>query len=593
MILTDLNAFIKRDPTMAPDPRAETIGLLTGNDTGQMTFSLSLPAHPLGAINDLDNDSTTTGGVEVYALQMATGYDGSTYMEANEFVGWPTSYSSLQTTESSGEITNGSIMVWAPDDNQRISSGFGADGRLFTADDPVMSIQHGWTVIQLEALPFIPFRVDTMPIPILKGFTGQTDLSTKDWVASVSDLLDGLEARYPYTTEKQISWPALRIKYIALASKARVDNDRDEFASVLFELGQEFNDGHVSSTLPRSLLDAELSGYIGFRLALTDTNELIVQRVEPGSDAEANGIVAGAQINQWNGQTPANALAAEPELNSESTDFARAQDRVLTLSYDHAGSQIVVTFTPPDGSKLQRVLTFIRIESHGADYAATYANRRGQIPGEQAITTRLLPDGNGYLRITTFDSDPIAMRTSFKQAIDHLKSIGAIGLVLDMRGNTGGYGSLAREFAGYFTTEAFTLGDFVIGHPDGAISRWAITIFPSSDQWNGTPVSLVVDYDCASACEMFSLAMAHDPTHIIVGYTPTAGMLAAICIWSMPTGLSFQASCVGIENGDTPLLEGTGLAPTVLVPDTAENLLNTDDTLLQIAIQQMNIAMSG
>ena len=43
--------------------------------------------------------------------------------------------------------------MWAPDDQQGFPSGFGADGKLFTADDPIVRLPAGYTVVNMDRTP--------------------------------------------------------------------------------------------------------------------------------------------------------------------------------------------------------------------------------------------------------------------------------------------------------------------------------------------------------------------------------------------------------------------------------------------------------
>jgi C-terminal processing protease CtpA/Prc len=96
-------------------------------------------------------------------------------------------------------------------------------------------------------------------------------------------------------------------------------------------------------------------------------------------------------------------------------------------------------------------------------------------------------------------------------------------------------------------------------------------------------VAVLVDESCASACEIFSAAMAEDPDHLIVGYTPTAGVEAEVYFWSLPGDISFQASVGRLERDGELFVEGVGVPPNVPVEWTEENLLNPEDEVLQIA----------
>ena len=101
-------------------------------------------------------------------------------------------------------------------------------------------------------------------------------------------------------------------------------------------------------------------------------------------------------------------------------------------------------------------------------------------------------------------------------------------------------------------------------------------------RWDG-PVAVLIDENCASACEIFAAAMAHDDDHLIVGQYPTAGVEAGIYPWQLPGDLYFQASIEYFEVDGEVWIEGAGVPPTVDVPVTVETLLSDEDVVLDAA----------
>ncbi|HKG27031.1 MAG TPA: S41 family peptidase, partial [Thermomicrobiales bacterium] len=100
----------------------------------------------------------------------------------------------------------------------------------------------------------------------------------------------------------------------------------------------------------------------------------------------------------------------------------------------------------------------------------------------------------------------------------------------------------------------------------------------------------LINPGCASACEIFAAAMAHDPSHLIVGRSPSAGVEAGVEPWVLPDGISFQAPVIAFHNPDGSIfLEGVGVIPNVRVPNTPENLLVTPrvDAALDVAVQAL------
>ena len=125
--------------------------------------------------------------------------------------------------------------------------------------------------------------------------------------------------------------------------------------------------------------------------------------------------------------------------------------------------------------------------------------------------------------------------------------------------------------AAYFADET---GEFVYNGTE--------VVRPNGLEWDA-PVAVLIDENCASACEDFAAAMAIDPSHLIVGQYATAGVMAGIYPWQLPDELYFQAPLLYFEDDDGVWLEGVGVQPTVDVPVTVDSLLSDDDAVLDAA----------
>ncbi|MHB8627823.1 MAG: S41 family peptidase [Aggregatilineales bacterium] len=159
-----------------------------------------------------------------------------------------------------------------------------------------------------------------------------------------------------------------------------------------------------------------------------------------------------------------------------------------------------------------------------------------------------------------------------------------------MRENGGGSGTLATYFAGSFYTSPFEQFEVFQADKTGTfVSQGKQMILPAPVQWTD-PVAVLVGPDCASACEIFSGAVAHDPNHLIVGYYPSAGIEASVEAWTLPEAVYFQAPTGRLVDPTTqkPYLEGVGVQPNVKVPVTAANLLSTVDPQITAAEQALD-----
>jgi C-terminal processing protease CtpA/Prc len=209
-------------------------------------------------------------------------------------------------------------------------------------------------------------------------------------------------------------------------------------------------------------------------------------------------------------------------------------------------------------------------------------------PVELPVTASILPSGVGYIRINTFFQDVALMFDSWQWALTRMIELDVPALVLDVRGNGGGWGQMATYFAGSFTDERFVLARQYAADGDGDFQPAGSTVVePSPIQWD-RPVAVLIDERCASACEIFSAAMAFAPAgnadRLVVGHTPTAGVEAGVLPWTLPDGLYFQASIfLMLDDEGEVFVEGVGVPPTIDVPVTAGSLLSVEDEVLHAA----------
>jgi carboxyl-terminal processing protease len=212
------------------------------------------------------------------------------------------------------------------------------------------------------------------------------------------------------------------------------------------------------------------------------------------------------------------------------------------------------------------------------------------------VTGEVLPSGIGYVKVNTFDDDVILMTHAWEWAIRRMNDLHVPGLILDLRSNGGGNGGIATYFAGSFYETSFVLNTAFLSDESGKqVDVGDTRIDPSRVRWSG-PVATIINPGCASACEIFAAALAHNPAHLIVGRSPSAGVEAGVEPWRLPDGLYFQAPVIAFHNPDGSIfLEGQGVVPNVKVPNTPENLLLSPkkDAALDLAVQSLQGAESA
>lgn len=160
IILEDQGGFVTRDRKFIMPVESQTLAQITSDFyTSPFTYSLVLPAEPKGTLHDVNNDDKDDVGVMIFAVAYWTNTWGDPYLERRDLYGggWSSAYASTRVSSDSDtylEVYGGKYLVFAPNNEQQFPSGFGADGKLFTADDPIMDLPAGWSVIDMDQTPF-------------------------------------------------------------------------------------------------------------------------------------------------------------------------------------------------------------------------------------------------------------------------------------------------------------------------------------------------------------------------------------------------------------------------------------------------------
>jgi C-terminal processing protease CtpA/Prc len=567
VMLSDLAPFVARDLLAPPTTPVQTLANLEGNLRDGARFTLPLPLRPEGSFTRFGNGPGP--GVLVFAVDFQVNIAGDPFLDEVETHGWPSALASVAVEQGSNEVTGGRVVVWAPDDAQTFPVGFGSDGLLFTADDPLGPIAAGWTVVDLDETPFRHLREPRIEVPVIEGSIGLRDLSDRTYTEAFDELIDELRRRYPFTAHKGIDWDALAAAHRPAVLAAEEAADLAAFNVAMMRFAVALGDGHVGVDLPERWVTERYGGGMGLGLGLADDGALVVRCVGRKSAAAEAGILPGATILTWGGQEPAAALAAVEPYASRSTAAGRTAHRLRLLARLPAGGGADVTWRNPNGEERTATLT-ATADPDGLSLPCGAPHDPAELP----VTARVLPSGIGYVRVNSFSEDITLTTHAWEWALRRLREEDVPALIVDIRDNGGGLTRLPIYLAGSFTDAPYTLARQIFTDDRGGRVTMGIDrVLPTPARWN-RPLAVLVNDRCVSACELFAAALARDPATLVVGMEGTAGVVGGIYAWKLPGGLPFRAPLVAFEDeAGNILLEGTGVQPTVVVPRTAATLL--------------------
>ena len=261
---------------------------------------------------------------------------------------------------------------------------------------------------------------------------------------------------------------------------------------------------------------------IGAQLGIRDNNVTIIAPVE-GSPAEKAGLKAGDIILKVDDYEV-------NELNTEAVvSRVRGEEGVpVTLTIKREGVE--------DPLEIKIVRAEIKTES---------------VKGE------ILEDGIGYIQLTTFSDEEVSDK--FAEKLNELKQQGMKKLILDLRGNPGGYLNECVEIASNFI-------------PEGEVITYTIDKYDKKVISNslggdaiGMPLVVLVDGGSASASEVVTGALRDYEVATIVG-TRTFGKGIVQQLRVLPNdmgGLKVTTSKYYTPNGEN--IHGTGIEPNIVV----------------------------
>lgn len=588
--------YVDRDYLSETPTTWQTIGEITSDlYISPFTYEIHLPIVPRGPLRDISRSGRE--GVAVFSVTTYSNFRGSPYWDTElEYAIGFNSYTSTREFELRYDIVGGKLLIWAPDDEQLFSSGYGEDRKLFTEDDPLMRIPAGWSVVDLDTQPFTLNRPQSATVNLYEA--EQTlkpyDFSEMSYLESFDSLFDVLRREYAFTEYKGIDWDALYLQLRPAFEVASESNDARAYQFALQDLVNAIPDGHVYADVPlvRSASFEATAGGIGIAIRELDDGKLIIHYVLDGSPAHQAGIKVGAELIAINDAHPlerANEIAQW--VGSYSSEHIRRLHQLRLITRFRVNEPTLVTFRNPDTHRVETApMTAISEQQ-----SLAVGNEPFRVPqSNQPIIFQILPSGYAYVRITSFRDYTEWMFRTMEWIIDQLNTQSVKGLILDMRWNGGGY-NLDRWFAGYFFSEVTPIGNRMQYYTDlddfftDPYQLEEITP-PDDGRYYGGPIALLTGPACSSACEFFSYNMTINERATVIGYYPSGGLGGSIKPVYLPDNIYFQFTVTRALDVDGNMrLEGIGVIPDIKVPINQETLFADYDVELRYAIDYLDL----
>jgi carboxyl-terminal processing protease len=351
------------------------------------------------------------------------------------------------------------------------------------------------------------------------------------------------------------AWNTLNANFVpdAVASTSPIATttagvNQQEIWGMISGMADSLNDPYTFFLPPQQNTDfsSDLSGSFGGIGMEVDGKSSILTVVStlPGTPAQAAGIKSGDQILMINGTTTEGV-----DVNTAVDEIRGPAGTVVTLSVMRAG------WSAPQTFKITRAIINVPI-----------------------VNTSTKPGGVYVIAVTQFTSNSPEL---FRNALRSFVQSGDNKLILDLRGNPGGYLDAAVDMASWF----LPTGDVVVtedydGHADNVVHRsLGYNIFNSN-----LKMAILVDAGSASASEIFSDALRYYGVAKLVG-TNTYGKGVVQELFPITDTTSLKVTVARWLGPDGAQIPHTGLVPDIMATTSDAAIEAGQDPQMQAAIK--------
>ena len=375
-----------------------------------------------------------------------------------------------------------------------------------------------------------------------------------------------INEKYYDASFNAVDWREIHDRYRPRLIEVRTDK---EFYDLLKQMTGELHDAHTRFRSPdeRQRANNLQSVNPGLGIGEVDGQPAVIS-VEPESEAERAGIEPGMIIRTVNGHGFAQEVArAQSEIGNSSSGRATALLSYFWLLSGDPDTSIRLGLIRSDGSPFDAVLT------------------RRVVRQGPTLVPKPLPSGYTYLKLPAFDE---ASTKQLKAEIEKNKS--SRGLILDLRGNTGGDFHAVLNAADYFFAEKVSFGKVIArsGKKPSLILRMLgvpadLNVGDAGENAFTGPLVILVNEGSASGAELFAAGMQENGRAAIVG-RQTCGCLLASVHHKVKGGGEVDISEFNVLTAKGRRLEGVGVLPDVTVPLTLDDLRERHDATLRQAV---------
>ncbi len=434
------------------------------------------------------------------------------------------------------------------------------------------------------------------------------DYRDESWSSAYDRLHGTLRSRYAFGHWKRIDWEELYARHAPAVVAAEQARDSDAYYRAVRAYLHDVPDGHIGidGTANDGARNDEIGGGFGFAVLRLADGTVVAHVTEPRGPAAKAGMAWGAQIIGWDDTPVDEAILATSTLwasRPPATEQGVAIARLQMLTRAPVGAERLVTFRNPGDRHTHTAL----LVAYDDNYTSLDASILGGTPTnttqqfEEPVHHRMLDGDIGHIRIASLETiDGRSPVDAVGQAMESMH--GARGLILDVRGNRGGWDGHVPKMMSYFAPNRLLYEHIAVPAPigDGVLRLLSLHVEPNEQQFTG-PVVVLVDHRTKSSGEGFALIAKQLPNVQVIGLAATDGsfgMTGGRVL--LPTGIEVVYPwALSVDSADMTQVDGDhqllgGVEPDVVVPltfEAAESIYRYgDDVTLDVASRWLRFA---
>lgn len=395
------------------------------------------------------------------------------------------------------------------------------------------------------------FTLFTLWIPL--GFSKRN--INYEFVESFDMVYEQLKENYVLGEYRETDWVGLYDKYIQGIQMAEQEEDAYKAFALLKQFSMEFYDGHVNvgfglngEEYEQRYKEEYAGADYGFSIVHHADGNYVFANVDKELPIYELGVREGMEIVALNNESIEEYVK---KVHSWFQAFPVAEDeeffKGLAVMSELQGD---LQLTYKDNSQKEHTITLEEQGRYAERFDETYEilvhnNQNGN------LTYNMLDEDTAYFSLTNMlidesigremleeevvqDRSYDELHAQTKYLLEKMKEQGAKNIIIDMRGNGGGYAEVSMAIASCFLDQPVTFKEGIYEYGKKEYGVYETILCPAENEWGNGKVIILVNHNTVSAAEIFLYFMRHQENVTVMGFTNSCGAAMSVKVADAP-----------------------------------------------------------